>query len=104
MKTFEQKLERTTESLNLKFDTLNGEVHVAMTRVDKLEDEVSKLATNINQAYERLLSLECYSRDLNLRFHNIPQDSNENCTEQLKKKTILSNDLDMHQTRDRERT
>ena len=28
-----QKLERTSESLNLKFDTLNGEVHVAMTRV-----------------------------------------------------------------------
>ena len=57
-----------------------------MTGVDKLEDEVSKLATNINQAYERLLSLERYSRDLNLRFHNIPQDSNENCTEQLKKR------------------
>ena len=63
LKTFEKKLERTTESLNLKFDTLNGEVHVAMTRVDKLEDEVSKLATNVNQAYERLLSLERYSRD-----------------------------------------
>ncbi|CAH3033627.1 unnamed protein product, partial [Porites lobata] len=57
-----------------------------MTGVDKLEDEVSKLATNINQAYERLLSLERYSRDLNLRFYNIPQDSNENCTEQLKKR------------------
>ena len=91
MKTFEQKLERTTESLNLKFDTLNGEVHVAMTRVDKLEDEVSKLATNVNQAYERLLSLERYSRDFNLRFYNIPEDSNENCIEKLK--TILSNDL-----------
>ena len=91
MKTFEQKLERTSESLNLKFDTLNGEVHVAMTRVAKLEDEVSKLATNVNQAYERLLSLERYSRDFNLRFYNIPEDSNENCIEKLK--TILSNDL-----------
>ena len=48
LKPFEQKLERTTESFNLKFDTLNGEVHVAMTRVDKLEEEVSKLATNVN--------------------------------------------------------
>ena len=86
MKSLEQKLEITTGSLNLKFDTLNDEVHVAMTGVDKLEDEVSKLATNINQAYERLLSLERYSRDLNLRFYNIPQDSNENCTEQLKKR------------------
>ena len=45
LKTFEQKLERTTESLNLKFDTLNGEVHLAMTRVNTLEDEVSKLAS-----------------------------------------------------------
>ena len=62
-----------------------------MTRVDKLEDEVSKLATNVNQAYERLLSLERYSRDFNLRFYNIPEDSNENCIEKLK--TILSNDL-----------
>ena len=62
-----------------------------MTRVDKLEDEVSKLATNVNQAYERLLSLERYSRDFNLRFYNIPEDSNENCIEKLK--IILSNDL-----------
>ena len=91
MKTFEQKLERTSESLNLKFDTLNGEVHVAMTRVGKLEDEVSKLATNVKQAYERLLSLESYSRDFNLRFYNIREDSNENRIEKLK--TILSNDL-----------
>ena len=91
LKSFEQKLERTTESLNLKFDTLNGEVHVAMTWVDKLEDEISKLATNVNKVYERLLSLERHSRDFNLRFYTIPEDSNENCIEKLK--TILSNDL-----------
>ena len=45
-------------SLNLKFDALNGEVQVVMTRVEKLEDEVSKLVTYVNQAYERLLLLE----------------------------------------------
>ena len=45
-------------SLNLKFDALNGEVQVVMTRVEKLEDEVSKLVTYIHQAYERLLLLE----------------------------------------------
>ena len=56
-----------------------------------MEDEVSEFATNVNQAYERLLSLERYSRDFNLRFYNIPEDSNENCIEKLK--TILSNDL-----------
>ena len=86
-----QKLERTSESLNLKFDTLNGEVHVAMTRVDKLEDEVDKRAANVNQAYERLLSFQRYSRDFNLRFYNIPEESKENCIEKLS--TILSSDL-----------
>ena len=91
LKTFEKKLERTTESLNLKFDTLNDEVHVAMTRVDKLENEVSKLTTNVNQAYERLLSLERYSRDFNLWIYNILEGSNENCLEKLT--TTLSNDL-----------
>ena len=91
LKSFEQKLDSTKESLNKKFDTLNGEVHVAMTRVDKLEDEVNKLASNVNQAYRRLLSLERYSRDFNLWFYNIPEDSNENCVEKLK--IILSNDL-----------
>ena len=99
LKSFEQKLERTTESLNLKLDTLNGEVHVAMTRVDKLEDEVSKLATNVNQAYKRLLSLERCSRDLNLRFYNIPEESNENCIEKFN--TILSNDLGIKPVRPR---
>ena len=64
-----------------------------MTRVDKLEDEVRKLATNVNQAYERLLSLECYSRDFNLQFYNIPEDSNENCIEKLKTILHVSNDL-----------
>ena len=62
-----------------------------MTRLDKLENEVSKLTTNVNQAYERLLSLERYSRDFNLRIYNIPEGSNDNCIEKLK--TTLSNDL-----------
>ena len=35
-----------------------------MTRVEKLEDEVSKLATNVNQAYERPLSLERYTQEI----------------------------------------
>ena len=56
-----------------------------------MEDEISKLATNVNKVYERLLSLERHSRDFNLRFYNIPEDPNENCIEKLK--TILSNDL-----------
>ena len=58
LKSFKHKLDSSTESLKLKFDALNGEVQVVMTRVEKLEDEVSKLVTYVNQAYERLLLLE----------------------------------------------
>ena len=58
LKSFKHKLDSTTESLNLKFDALNGEVHVVMTRVEKLEDEVIKLVTYVKQAYERLLLIE----------------------------------------------
>lgn len=62
-----------------------------MTRVEKLEGEVNKYATNINQAYERLQALERYSRDFNLRFYNIPENPGENCVEKLQ--TMLSDDL-----------
>jgi len=58
LESFKHKLESTSQSLNLEFDTLNGEVQVAMTRVEKLDDEVSKLVTYANQAYERLLLSE----------------------------------------------
>ena len=62
-----------------------------MTRVEKLEGEVNKHATNINQAYERLQASERYSRDFNLRFYNIPENPGENCVEKLQ--TMLSDDL-----------
>ena len=62
-----------------------------MTSVETLEGEVNKLATNINQTYETLLSLERYSRDFNLRFYNILEESGENCVEKLQ--TILCDDL-----------
>ena len=91
LEAVKQKLDSTTESLTLKFDTLNGELHEAMTRVEKLEGEVNKHATNINQAYERLQALERYSRDFNLRFYNIPENPGENCVEKLQ--TMLSDDL-----------
>lgn len=91
LEAVKQKLDSTTESLTLKFDILNGELHEAMTRVEKLEGEVNKYATNINQAYERLQALERYSRDFNLRFYNIPENPGENCVEKLQ--TMLSDDL-----------
>lgn len=91
LEAVKQKLDSTTESLTLKYDILKGELHEAMTRVEKLEGEVNKYATNINQAYERLQALERYSRDFNLRFYNIPENPGENCVEKLQ--TMLSDDL-----------
>ena len=42
---------------------------------------------------ERLLSLERYSREYNLRFHNVPESTNEDCVQKVR--DILSNQLDM---------
>ena len=79
LESLKHKLDNTIESLNVKFDTLNSEFHEVLTRVETLEGEVNKHATNINQTYERLQSLEIYSRDFNLRFYNILEESGENC-------------------------
>ena len=38
LKSFKHKLDNTTESLNLKFDTPSGEVRVAMTRIKLTKD------------------------------------------------------------------
>ena len=42
---------------------------------------------------ERLLSLERYSREYNLRFHNVPESTNDDCVQKVR--DILSNYLDM---------
>lgn len=86
-----RKLDTTAESLNLKFETLNGELHEYMVKTDTLETEVNNNAASIDRAYEKLLSLERYSRDFNLRFYNIPECPGENCIERLQ--TLLSEDL-----------
>ena len=64
-------------------DSLNGELrgHDQSREVGK--SEVNKLAANNNQAYERLQPLERCSRNFNLRFYNIPENSGENCVETL---------------------
>ena len=48
---------------------------------DSLETEVNNHAASIDRAYEKLLSLEIYSRDrdFNLRLYNIPERPGENC-------------------------
>ena len=50
-----------------------------------------KYAQEINDTYERLLSLERYSRDYNLRFYNISDSTGENCIAKLR--DILESEL-----------
>ena len=86
-----RKLDTTAESLNLKFETLNGELHECMVKTDSLETEVNNHAASTDRAYEKLLSLERYSRDFNSRLYNISERPGENCIERLQ--TLLSEDL-----------
>ena len=78
-----RKLDTTTELLNLKFETLNGELHEYSVKTDVLETEVNNNAASIDRAYEKLISIRRYSRDFNLRFYNIPERPGGNCIETL---------------------
>ena len=66
------KLTKQFTTLNQSFEELNGELHDARCKVDEIESLVQNRTTQISQIYKRLLSLERYSREYNLRFHNIP--------------------------------
>ena len=86
-----KKLDRTEKSLKDKFEALEGEVHEAMIKFSTLESELDKHAKNIGLQKERLLQMERYSRQYNLGFFNIPEDSSEDCIKKLQ--SILSDDL-----------
>ena len=82
------------ESLNLKYEKLNGAVFENSEKIDDVEDRLStnknsieELQTKLNDYKERCLHLERYSRDFNLRFLNIPEEQEEDCVEKLQ--TIL---------------
>ena len=42
-----------------------------------IENDITRYAKEIDETYERQLSLERYSRDYNLRFFNIPESTSE---------------------------
>ena len=67
------KISKQFMSLNQSFKQLKGEFHDAKCKVDEIEVSVRNHVTQINQMYEHLLSLEHYSREYNLRFHNIKE-------------------------------
>lgn len=83
-------LNKQFESLNLKYEKLNGSVFENSERIDDVEDRLSTnkdsiegLQTKLNEYKERCLHLERYSRDFNLRFLNIPEEPEEDCVDKL---------------------
>ena len=59
------------DSLEQKYEVLNGEVYNAQKRVDELTASIQSHATKMEALYERVLGLERYSRGYNLRFPNL---------------------------------
>ena len=86
-----KKLDRTEKSLKDEFEALEGEVHDAMVKFSTLERELDKHAKSVSLLQEMLLQMERYSRQYNLRFFNISEDSSEDCIKKLQ--SILSDDL-----------
>ena len=65
------KISKQFTNLNQSFEERKRELHDSKCKVDEIEVSVQNHVTQISQMYERLLSLERYSRECNLRFHNI---------------------------------
>ena len=93
IKKNDSSISKLKEALNVKLEVLTGKLHETNTRIDRIENDITKYAKEIDETYERLLSLERYSRDNNLRFYNIPESTSEDCIAQLR--DILKNDLQL---------
>ena len=94
IKKNESSISKLKEALDIKLEVLTGELHETNTRIDRIENDITKYAKEIDETYERLLSLERYSRDYNLRFYNIPESTSKDCIAKLP--DILENDLQLH--------
>ena len=79
--------------MDTKLEVLRGKLHETNIRIDQIENDVTKYAKEIDDTYDRLLSLERYSSDYNLRFYNIPESTGEDCIAKLR--GILENDLQL---------
>ena len=71
-------------------------IHNCLSRIKARFQSCDRENNKMIHPWEKQIANKAYftatlSRDFNLRFYNIPEDSNENCIENLK--TILSNDL-----------
>ena len=63
IKKNESSISKLKESLDTKLEVLTGQVHEANTRIDQIENDITQYAKEIDETYERLLSLERHSRD-----------------------------------------
>ena len=61
------------DPLTEKCEKVNGEIHDINCKMEKIEQDMESNTSTINSLYERLLALERYSRDFNLRFYKIPE-------------------------------
>ena len=68
-------------------------MHEANVKIDGLKGDVKKYSKLADSLKERIMALERYSREYNLRFYNIPETPREDCIDKLQ--TILSNDLNI---------
>ena len=59
----------------------------------KVKAENDKLTPSLKETQENLIALENYTRRGNLRFMNIPESKNENCTDIVY--DIIENDLNI---------
>ena len=87
------KISSQFTTLNEGLERLKGELHGARCKVDKVESHVQKHAEQIQGMYDRLLSLERYSREHNLRFHNAPESAGEDCGQRIH--DIILNQLNL---------
>ena len=83
--------------INQNYEEVKGELHDANCTIEEIESIMQNQAQQIGAMHERLLSIERYSREYNLRFHYIPESPGEECrqkigdilNEQLKTETTL---------------
>ena len=77
-------------------EKLTADLHDVNCRVDRIESDLGKYSKDVGSLYERLGSLERYSRDFNLRFYNIPEVAGEDSLSKLAE--IIGNGLNIRPT------
>ena len=78
-------ISKKQDSFTENYENFNGEIHDINCKIEKIEQDVVNHTSTTNFLCERLLALELYSRGFNLRFYNIPEQTDEVCIDTLEK-------------------